>query len=117
MSTGVLVLCHALIGAVFMMELLVRLLEFVAIVWVVRFLFSNLIGGSSSAQRSSQTYGAASNQRPSEPASMGEMKKDPHCGTYVSTELSLKTRYGGEVLHFCSQECQHAFLQAHSNSA
>ena len=99
-----------------MMELLVRLLEFVAIVWIVRFLLSNLIGGSSRAQRSSQTYGAASNQRPSEPAvSTGEMKKDPQCGTYVSTELSLKARYGGEVLHFCSQECQDAYLQARSS--
>jgi YHS domain-containing protein len=97
-----------------MMELLVRLLEFVAIVWIVRFLFSNLIGGSSNTQRSSQTYGAASNQHSSEPASMGEMKKDPQCGTYVSTELSLKARYGGEVLHFCSQECQDAYLQARS---
>ena len=100
-----------------MMELLVRLLEFVAIVWIVRFLLSNLIGGSSRAQRSSQSYGATSNQHPSEPASMGEMKKDPQCGTYVSTELSLKARYGGEVLHFCSQECQDAFLQARSKPA
>ena len=101
-----------------MMELLVRLLEFVAIVWIVRFLLSNLIGGSSSAQRSSQTYGAASNQHPSEPAvSTGEMKKDPQCGTYVSTELSLKARYGGEVLHFCSKECQDAYLQARSKPA
>ena len=100
-----------------MMELLVRLLEFVAIVWIVRFLFSGLLGGAFGAQRSRQGYGPASDQRPAEPASMGEMKKDPQCGTYVSTELSLKTRVGGEVLHFCSQECQEAFLQAHSKPA
>ena len=100
-----------------MMELLVRLFEFIAITWIVRFLISNLIGGSSNPQRSSQAYGAASGQRPSEPASMGEMKKDPQCGTYVSTELSLKTRNGGEVLHFCSQECQDAYLQARSKPA
>lgn len=98
----------------FMMELLVRLLEFMAIVWIVRFLLSGLIGGSANTRRSSQFYGAAPSQDRSEPASKGEMKKDPQCGTYVATELSHKARYGGEVLHFCSQECQDAYLQARS---
>ncbi len=106
-----------------LMELLSRLLEFVAIVWLVRFLLKNLIGGGIRAQRfhQSQTGGPFRpyDQSPpsrSEPSVVtGEMKKDPQCGTYVSTELSLKSRYDNEILHFCSRHCQEEFLRAHSS--
>ena len=36
----------------------------------------------------------------------GELKKDPVCGTYVSTGASVTRTVGGEVLHFCSKECR-----------
>ncbi|MCH7977392.1 MAG: YHS domain-containing protein [Acidobacteria bacterium] len=45
------------------------------------------------------------------------MKKDPQCGTYVSTELSLKSRYHNEVLHFCSRQCQEKFLEAQASKS
>jgi len=115
------------------MELLSRLLEFFAIVWLVRFLLKNLIGGGSGGQkfRQSQSRGPfrspfsssfgspfGSNDQPPSPSAppvvTGEMKKDPQCGTYVSTELSLKYKYGNEVLHFCSRQCQEDFLRAHA---
>lgn len=35
----------------------------------------------------------------------GELKKDPVCGTYVSTSVSVQRSIHGQVLHFCSQEC------------
>ena len=100
-------------------ELAGRLLEFLAIVFVVRYLLSNLIGGSRARPRQSSNAGPFHNdqsyQSQSEPRVVsGEMKRDPQCGTYVSTELSLKSRQGGEVLHFCSRQCQETFLQAHS---
>jgi YHS domain-containing protein len=103
------------IGTTLMMELLSRLLEFIVIVWVVRFVLRNLLGSGSRTQ-SFQARGPAQSQTSSEPLVVsGEMKKDPNCGTYVSTELSLKSRYGGEVVHFCSRECQQQFLQSHSS--
>jgi YHS domain-containing protein len=107
-----------------MMEFLGRLLEFIAIVWLVRFLLRNVFASGNRSQASGQRnpfqnpFGEAS-QSSAQPSSgpiviTGEMKKDPQCGTYVSTELSLKSRYGGELIHFCSRECQEQFFQARS---
>jgi YHS domain-containing protein len=39
-----------------------------------------------------------------------ELKRDPVCGTYVAEDISLKTRVGQEVLHFCSRNCQQEYL-------
>lgn len=36
----------------------------------------------------------------------GELKKDPVCGTYISTATSIKTTSGGQILHFCSTSCR-----------
>jgi YHS domain-containing protein len=36
----------------------------------------------------------------------GELKRDPVCGTFVSTAVSVKKSVRGEVLHFCSTECR-----------
>jgi len=44
-------------------------------------------------------------QPPPVPAG-GELKKDPVCGTYVSTAASVTRTVRGEVLHFCSKECR-----------
>jgi YHS domain-containing protein len=45
---------------------------------------------------------------PREPAvvSGGELKKDPVCGTYVSTALAVTRNVKGELVHFCSTECR-----------
>jgi len=45
---------------------------------------------------------------PSTPAG-GELKKDPVCGTFVSTATSVKKTVGLSVLHFCSVECRDKF--------
>jgi YHS domain-containing protein len=39
------------------------------------------------------------------PQKIGELKRDPVCGTYVSTATSVKRTVGGQVVHFCSAEC------------
>ena len=36
----------------------------------------------------------------------GELKKDPVCGTYVSTSASVTRTVDGQILHFCSKECR-----------
>ena len=103
-----------------MMEFLPRLLELIFIVWVVRFLLRSLLGTAANRRPAgfdprAQQY---ANHNP-EPrvVSGGEMKKDPQCGTYVSTELSFKSRSGSDTLHFCSRECQQQYLQAHTKPA
>jgi YHS domain-containing protein len=35
----------------------------------------------------------------------GELKKDPVCGTYVSTAASLTRTVNGQIVHFCSKAC------------
>lgn len=41
----------------------------------------------------------------SEPRKAGELKRDPVCGTYISTATSVKKTIDGQVVHFCSPEC------------
>jgi YHS domain-containing protein len=36
----------------------------------------------------------------------GELRKDPVCGTYVSTSASLSRTVNGETFFFCSPECR-----------
>ena len=51
---------------------------------------------------------------PREPSvvSGGELKKDPVCGTYVSTALSVTRTVNGQLLHFCSKECRDRYHAA-----
>lgn len=39
----------------------------------------------------------------------GETVRDPVCGMFVSTELSQRLNWHGEVLHFCSRECLESY--------
>jgi len=39
----------------------------------------------------------------------GDLKRDPVCGTYVSTAVSLSKTVKGQVWHFCSPECRDQF--------
>jgi len=44
-------------------------------------------------------------QPPSVPVG-GELRKDPVCGTYVSTTGSISRNVKGQVFYFCSEECR-----------
>jgi len=39
----------------------------------------------------------------------GVLKKDPVCGTYVSTSTAVTRTVDGELVYFCSQECAKKF--------
>ena len=45
---------------------------------------------------------------PAVPAS-GELKKDPVCGTYVSTATAFQATDSGATVYFCSAECKQKF--------
>jgi YHS domain-containing protein len=55
----------------------------------------------------SALFGPGTPDRPQagEPRKAGELKRDPVCGTYVSSANSVKRTIGGQVVHFCSTEC------------
>ena len=42
----------------------------------------------------------------------GELKKDPVCGTYVSTATSLSRSVNGGLVYFCSKECRDRYKVA-----
>ena len=42
----------------------------------------------------------------------GDLKKDPVCGTYVSTVGSISQRVNGQVIYFCSKECRDKYRAA-----
>jgi YHS domain-containing protein len=50
--------------------------------------------------------GGSPAQRPVDPQTSSELKKDPVCGTYVPAATSVKKLVGGSVLHFCSESCR-----------
>ena len=49
--------------------------------------------------------------RPSAPPVQagGELKKDPVCGTYVSTAASISRTVKGAPVYFCSEECSRKY--------
>jgi YHS domain-containing protein len=65
-----------------------------SVIGVIGKLFGALTEAPGSARSSS-----------SEPKSVGELKRDPVCGTYVSTTVSVKRTINGQVVHFCSEAC------------
>ena len=62
--------------------------------------FSDLFHTAPPAQKEPRT--------PTVPAH-GELKKDPVCGTFISTSTPIQKRVGGEVYYFCSTECREKF--------
>ena len=57
--------------------------------------------------------GATPSSPPTEAAPVrGELKKDPVCGTFVSTGSSVKQMVNGELVHFCSTTCRDKFRAA-----
>ena len=86
-----------------MVRIVVYLFLFIIVVAFARAVV-NLIG-----RVFSQALQSAPRQQAQVPVT-GELKKDPVCGTYISTETSLRKVSGGTTFYFCSPECQKRFL-------
>lgn len=88
-----------------------RLLQFIAFLFVVRYVLralSRWLGGAERQQvggRSQQAPGGASMK----PIYRGQMVRDPVCGVFVPRERAIEERQDGEVRHFCSEKCRQAF--------
>jgi len=71
-----------------------------SIVGVILKAFAEMVGGGATA-------GTTAANRPAQDVPLaGELKRDPVCGTFVSTASSIKKTIGGQVVHFCSVECR-----------
>lgn len=87
----------------FLIEVVLPILLFTLLRAVVRSIFQ-----SAKTARTPQT---TPRQSPHVQAG-GELKKDPVCGTYVSTAVAVTKTIDGQLVHFCSQECRDKYLAA-----
>jgi YHS domain-containing protein len=81
----------------FFVDFLLPLLLFL----LVRSILKSVFGAARTFSRQMQP------QQPSAPTVQpgGELRKDPVCGTYVSTAISMSRNVNGQVVYFCSKQC------------
>jgi YHS domain-containing protein len=60
-------------------------------------------------QASSAQPGSAGPTRAASTPSGGELKKDPVCGTFISTATAFQKAAGGQTYYFCSTACRDKF--------
>jgi len=97
-----------------MVRVLIGFLAILLVLSLVRFVW-RMVTGWVRFLRAGTGPGVAG---PSEPRMVPrELRKDPQCGMYVSPELSIRSRYRGEELHFCSRECKEKFFQVQSEKS
>ena len=88
----------------------VRLVFPLLLVLFVRALIRSIFTGIRSAQ--SAQSARRSPEQPQPVSSGGELKRDPVCGTYVSTATSLSRKVDGGMVYFCSKECRDNYRAA-----
>ena len=95
------------------MRILIRLLQVLLVLWLVRLAWRTLAGWLGASGDPSAGSHSRSRYSVRSPSGMPhrELMKDPQCGTYVSPEVSIQARFRGEELHFCSRECQEQFFR------
>jgi YHS domain-containing protein len=94
-----------------MFRAIFELLITVVVLWVVRSVIGIVLRGFSEAMKPGSGTAPPGASRPAGPVPItGELKKDPVCGTYISTATSVKEKVGGETLHFCSNQCRDKYV-------
>jgi YHS domain-containing protein len=53
--------------------------------------------------------GQAGSSSPASTPTGGELKKDPVCGTFISTATAFQKAAGGQTYYFCSTACRDKF--------
>lgn len=87
-----------------MLRFVVLLLAIILVVPIIRSIIGLLVRALADLLGSSSTSPDKS-RRPDVP-NTGELKKDPVCGTYVSTATAFQRAVGTETVYFCSRECR-----------
>lgn len=88
-----------------LVEMIVTLVAVYLVRQVLAILASSLKGGFSGAGRSP----GAQPPRPPSAGTIGELKKDPVCGTFISTQTAFQKSVHGETYYFCSADCRDKF--------
>ncbi len=91
-----------------MFRAILEMIAVVLIITVLRSVIGIVLKGFGEMFRpdpSAQTSGP----RPPAAPSGGELKKDPVCGTFISTSTAFQKRVGAETYYFCSNLCRDKF--------
>jgi YHS domain-containing protein len=93
-----------------MFRAILYLIGFMLVMSVVRSVLG-IIGKAFSglSGTSSPQAGASGSRPPSSPSPGGELKKDPVCGTFISTATAFQKFANGQTYYFCSTECRDKF--------
>jgi YHS domain-containing protein len=105
-----------------MLRTVVELIVGLVIAYFIRSVLAILVKaftGSASGPTGHTRNSQAANQRPGNPYAgapappsspqASELKKDPVCGTFVSTAVALQKNAGGQTYYFCSADCRDKF--------
>jgi YHS domain-containing protein len=93
-----------------MFRAILYLIGFMLIMSVIRSVLGIIGKAFSGLSNSSSPQAGASGSRPSaNPSSVGELKKDPVCGTFISTATAFQKFSNGQTYYFCSTECRDKF--------
>jgi len=93
-----------------MFRAIVYLIGFMLIMSVIRSVLG-IIGKAFNGLSTTSTpqAGASGSRSPSNPPPVGELKKDPVCGTFISTATAFQKASQGQTYYFCSTECRDKF--------
>ena len=93
-----------------MFRAILYLIGFMLIMSVIRSVLG-IIGKAFSgmSNTSSPQAGTSGSRPPASPSSVGELKKDPVCGTFISTATAFQKFSQGQTYYFCSTECRDKF--------
>jgi YHS domain-containing protein len=82
------------------------LIVFVLALSVLRSVLGIIGKAVSGFSSSPSPQAGAPGSRPSSTPSGGELKKDPVCGTFISTATAFQKSIGGQTVYFCSTQCR-----------
>lgn len=93
-----------------MFRVIFELLLTVVVITVLKSIIGIVMRGFGEAMRPGSTSRNSAPRVSNQVPLTGELKKDPACGTYISTATSIKERVGGQVVHFCSTACRDKYV-------
>ena len=91
-----------------MFRAILEMIAVVLIITVLRSVIGIVLKGFGEMFRG-ETSASAPGPRPTAVPTGGELKKDPVCGTFISTSTALQKKAGGETYYFCSAACRDKF--------
>jgi len=86
-----------------------RLILYVIVGVVILTLLRSVLEAVGKAFSGASSSGSPTPAGPPRGPGPQSLKKDPVCGTFVSTATAIQKTKGGETYYFCSAECRDKF--------